>query len=854
MNSAMESKAGGRSWASRLRSGIGVLAALLWATGALGGTVNVIHDFTGTDGDLADSVLIEYNGKLYGMTSDGGASDRGVVFSINPDGSEYTLLHEFAGGVDDGRAPRYGALVEIAGRLYGMTSGGGNDSAGVIFAIDADGTDFTLLHEFSGTDGSTPYGQLCLYGGKLYGMTSSGGTGTKGVVFRINPNGTSFELLHEFVGGVDDGDFPYSTTLTPVGARIFGMTGFGGNANVGVVFSMNPDGSDFTLMHEFADGPDDGSMPQCSLILYDGIVYGATSTGGSSGAGVLFRLPPLQPLEIIHHFAGGADDGKNPRGSLFGRNGRIFGTTQQGGDTDDGVIYSINPNGSGFFLHHEFADTPDGSMPVNGLMESGQRMYGVTYKGGAGGFGCIYTYYDFTVTFQTDGTPGAALSGETVQTLQFGADCTAVEALPVAGYAFIGWSGGYVGTENPLTLTNVTGNLTVTANYAQLVPLTMAVVPPGTGTTEPAVGGHLVPLGEPVEITATAGTGYHFDRWLVTVGAATFADPFSAATEVTVTVIGGATVAARFEINEYRVEFETDGTSGAALTGELVQTIVHGSACTPVTVLIPENLDFIGWSGGYVGTDNPLTLANVTAAMTVTANFGRYLAYGSTFTFDAADVAGLPTPDLFLVKPKVYGTYFDPVKDPAREKEKKGTAKVLTKVDGDLGTATLSVEWKKKVKLYDVAAYKTALKAGTSADTWLADTDNQAPLALDLRASSKELDEESVYAAQLMPPEITGVVDNGDGTLTVAGRHFGTKKPKVWREYVDGGVVKTQKYKVLSPEDPDLVDAAGKLACMDAATDVSQVVVEIPTKDPGTLNGILVIENGVGMAAVNLDR
>ncbi|MCX7048646.1 MAG: S8 family serine peptidase, partial [Candidatus Sumerlaeota bacterium] len=74
----------------------------------------------------------------------------------------------------------------------------------------------------------------------------------------------------------------------------------------------------------------------------------------------------------------------------------------------------------------------------------------------------------YTVTFQTDGTPGATLTGTTPQIITFGANCTSVTANNPAGYHFVNWTKGGVdySTNNPLTVNSVTEDMTLTANYA----------------------------------------------------------------------------------------------------------------------------------------------------------------------------------------------------------------------------------------------------------------------------------------------------------------------------------------------------------------------------------------------------
>ena len=61
--------------------------------------------------------------KLYGMTGRGGSNDAGVIFSFDPAASTYTKLMDF--DYANGRYP-YGSLVQASdGKLYGMTSEGG---------------------------------------------------------------------------------------------------------------------------------------------------------------------------------------------------------------------------------------------------------------------------------------------------------------------------------------------------------------------------------------------------------------------------------------------------------------------------------------------------------------------------------------------------------------------------------------------------------------------------------------------------------------------------------------------------------------------------------------------------------
>jgi len=63
-----------------------------------------------------------------------------------------------------------------------------------------------ILHSFAAGDGAHPYGSLALSGSKLYGMTNDGPTtaDSRGTLFSVNTDGTGFSVLHSFVGGSTD--------------------------------------------------------------------------------------------------------------------------------------------------------------------------------------------------------------------------------------------------------------------------------------------------------------------------------------------------------------------------------------------------------------------------------------------------------------------------------------------------------------------------------------------------------------------------------------------------------------------------------------------------------------------------
>ncbi|MBI4913448.1 MAG: redoxin domain-containing protein [Acidobacteria bacterium] len=81
------------------------------------------------------------------------------------------------------------------------------------------------------------------------------------------------------------------------------------------------------------------------------------------------------------------------------------------------------------------------------------------------------TLNGYTVTFVAGA--GGTITGNASQTVAPGGNCTAVTAVPNSGFSFTNWTGaGFTtSTSNPLTVNNVTQNLTITANFSSAPPV-----------------------------------------------------------------------------------------------------------------------------------------------------------------------------------------------------------------------------------------------------------------------------------------------------------------------------------------------------------------------------------------------
>jgi uncharacterized repeat protein (TIGR03803 family) len=176
---------------------------------------------------------------LYGMTRKGGHHGYGVVFSFDTSTNTYMVLHDFAGGASDGATTDHGYVVQVGNVLYGMTTNGGASKDGVIFSIGTDGSNFQLLHTFPATLTTVkhPYGSLLLVGNQLYGTTASGGDNGVGSLFVINTDGSGYNRLHSFGSTKHEGTKPIDNLILVNGA-LYGMTSEGGTYGQGTIFKV----------------------------------------------------------------------------------------------------------------------------------------------------------------------------------------------------------------------------------------------------------------------------------------------------------------------------------------------------------------------------------------------------------------------------------------------------------------------------------------------------------------------------------------------------------------------------------------------------------------------------------------
>ena len=307
-------------------------------------------------------------------------------------------LYDFHGYVTGG-APQGGVILGPDGTLYGQTLAGGTapctalhgfpkDGCGTIYSISKAGG-FKVLVSFHGPNGAYGISNLTLIGNTLYGTTARGGASNQGVIFSVNTDGSNYTLLHQFNG--TDGNDPLGPLIPGPNGIFYGIAGGGGpsfpHQNPGVLFSLSPTGA-YTILYNFSEA--DGENPTTMIMTPSGILVGGTFNGGPTnpsycpqGCGVVFSFNPTNAqYTVLNTYDGSAGTGSPYIGSVAA-NGTIYG--------NDSNLFSITLSGNyqilaiGNFYY-------SGSNPASGpLLAPDGTIYG-TYTQVIDGGGTLYSY------------------------------------------------------------------------------------------------------------------------------------------------------------------------------------------------------------------------------------------------------------------------------------------------------------------------------------------------------------------------------------------------------------------------------------------------------------------------------
>lgn len=317
---------------------------------------------------------------LWGITQYGGLYNGGTVFSYDIQSGTFTKHYDYR-SESEGESTLQGSLIHGAdGRLYFHSGTRGQTSYfGGLYEVTRDGVvnyvDEIALHDGNKTIASDY---------RLYSTVNS--HMTSGVIDWYDINSRKRDNLYVLRGsarGIDPG-----SELVELDGYLYGRASEGGLNGRGLLYRFRPDGSSYEVFHYF-DNNLTGSQPTGDLVMAnDGYFYGTTRYGGTFNNGTIFKIKP-DGTGFLKLFDLTGNNGYLPEGGVIVDGTTLYGTTPFGGAHGHGTVFRINTNGTGFTILHHFSRT-DGETPLRRLTLVNNTLYGLATGGGNHQLGVIY--------------------------------------------------------------------------------------------------------------------------------------------------------------------------------------------------------------------------------------------------------------------------------------------------------------------------------------------------------------------------------------------------------------------------------------------------------------------------------
>jgi len=352
----------------------------IFKTDGNGENQTVVYSFEsgggfGPYGDL----LYASNGKLYGMTISGGNYNQGTLFEYDMANNLYN--DDFSFGGANGSKP-VGSLVEAAnGLLYGMTSEGGGNNLGVVFSFNPETHQYQKLFNLANYELGNPNGSLTLdENGHLWGLTSFGPGEFGGMFFEgfgaaFDYNPQTGTVGVKTLAPLEDGAYPSGTLIQTLPSELlYGVTAAGPvlftgefdeyNMDGGTVFYTSPDDQISTVYTFELGNPNNGLHPIGGLVqAQNDKLYGLTSEGGINYAGVLYEVNPFTNAVVKKKDLDVELNGSVPLGPMMMTcNGALLGMTSEGGAYGYGTIFRYDVATNTLTKTHDF-DVTTGAYP-----------------------------------------------------------------------------------------------------------------------------------------------------------------------------------------------------------------------------------------------------------------------------------------------------------------------------------------------------------------------------------------------------------------------------------------------------------------------------------------------------------
>ena len=187
----------------------------------------------------------------------------------------------------------------------------------------------------------------------FWGSWEYGGEHLAGSVYKINPTGRNYIELHSFKSTI--GEWPKGALCQGVDGVYYGVAD-GGIYRGGIIFEFRPVDNSYRVLYQF--DRKEGRSPAGGLVIQNNVLYGVTYEGGDNLKGTVFGFDlSSNTITVLHHFDGPnrySNIGKKTALTLY--QDKLFGLTENGGEFDKGMLYSVELNNNAFVRHVDFND------------------------------------------------------------------------------------------------------------------------------------------------------------------------------------------------------------------------------------------------------------------------------------------------------------------------------------------------------------------------------------------------------------------------------------------------------------------------------------------------------------------
>lgn len=349
----------------------------------------VVHSFSGPDGIApVGSMVFDQAGNIYGVSEGGGDAGYGVLYRLGTDG-QIAVLHSFPGP----SSPTAGLTMDAAGNIFGTTAGWINHcppTCGDVFELPFGSDTLSILYTFKGgkDGGVVSSGATLDTLGNVYGATSQNGPRGYGTVFKLtNTNGVwKKKIIHSFALTDKSGGEPNGNLAIDANGNLYGANLWGGVVGFGAIFKLTPNakgGYSIGVPHAFglSEKQTWAGVSLDARGLHGTMPY----SGGKPYIGTAYVVTPKPKSgwtrTTIHRFSP-TGDGENPMvNPISDANGNLYGTTEE-------TAYQLGADGHSFNVLQWFPND-DARLGTLVFGPDGE-LYGTTQNGGNNALGMIW--------------------------------------------------------------------------------------------------------------------------------------------------------------------------------------------------------------------------------------------------------------------------------------------------------------------------------------------------------------------------------------------------------------------------------------------------------------------------------